>query len=170
MRVHGLIPLVAAAASLLLALVVYGAAPDRRLGRVFGFLSFTLVFWNLIFFALYTFQDYETAFTYSRLFRTVGVFFMPAILHLSLVLPGRAIPGRWRSILLLDYAISGLLAYLSAMDRLVTQLATYYWGYYSIGTHFYVIFTLSLGFNLVAPRCSWFASTIQQTNHVCGFN
>lgn len=146
-RAHGLIPAVAALASLLLALVVYGAAPDRRLGRVFGFLALTLVFWNLIFFALYAFPDYDTAFRLSRLFRTGGLFLLPAILHLSLVLPGRPIPAHWKIILIVDYAVSVFMAWLNIVDLLVTQLATFYWGYYSIGTGYYLIFTISLILN-----------------------
>ena len=149
-RVHGLIPAVAAGASLLLAIIVYSAAPDRRLGRVFGFLALTLVFWNLIFFALYAFHDYQTAFELSRLFRTGGVFLLPAILHLSLVLPGRPIPAPWKLVLTVDYGISAAMAALSASDLLVTQLATFYWGYYSVGTGYYVIFTVSLILNFVA--------------------
>lgn len=149
-RAYGLIPAIAAAASLLLAVIVYAAAPDRRLGRVFGFLAITLVFWNLIFFALYAFDDYERAFQYSRIFRTGGVFLLPAILHLTLVLPGRPIPAAWKLILAVDYAVSALMAALSVAGLLVTQLATFYWGYYSVGGAGYVIFTASLIFNFLA--------------------
>lgn len=150
LRTHGLIPAVAALASLLLALVVYGAAPNRRLGRVFGFLTVTLVFWNLIFFALYAFHDYETAFRLSRLFRTGGLFLLPAILHLSLVLPGRPIATYWKLVLIVDYGVSAVMAWLNTSNLLVSRLATFYWGYYSVGTEYYLIFTLSLIFNFVA--------------------
>jgi two-component system nitrogen regulation sensor histidine kinase GlnL len=149
-RLHGLIPASAAAASLLLAILVYIAAPDRRLGRVFAFLAITLVFWNLIFFALYTFNDYNTAFQLSRIFRTGGVFLVPAILHLALVLPGRPLSRIWRIVLAADYLMSCFLAILSAMGLLVARLATFYWGYYSIGAGYYAIFTVSLIFNFSA--------------------
>lgn len=150
MRLHGLIPAVAAAASLLLAMTVYIAAPDRRLGRVFALLALTLVFWNLIFFALYTFNNYATAFELSRVFRTGGVFLLPAILHLTLVLPGRPLGRPWTIVLAADYAVSVFLAALSVNDLLVTQLATFYWGYYSVGTGYYAIFSVSLILNFIA--------------------
>lgn len=146
-RLHGMIPAIAAGASLLLAIVVYVAAPDRRLGKVFGVLALSLVFWNLIFFALYTFHDYQTAFQLSRIFRTGGVFLLPAILHLTLVLPGRRISRPWVAVLALDYVASAAMAALSASGLLVAELATFYWGYYSVGAGYYLIFTVSLILN-----------------------
>lgn len=149
-RAHGVLPLVAAASSLVLALAVVTSAPDRRLGRVFGFLSLALVCWNLNIFALYAFHNYDDALTYSRLFRTGSLFLFPAILHLSLVLPGRAISTRWRAILWIDYGLSAVLAGFNVAGLLVTQLATFYWGYYSVGSHLYDIFTISLVGNFIA--------------------
>jgi signal transduction histidine kinase len=149
-RLHGFIPAIAAIASLLLGLTVYVAAPDRRLGRVFALLALALAFWNLIFFALYSFEDYDRALKYSRLFRTGGLFLLPAILHLSLVLPGRAISRPWKIVLFFDYGLSLAMAILNTAGVLVTQLATFYWGYYSVGGPGYVALSFSLFFNFLA--------------------
>ncbi|MBX3026194.1 GAF domain-containing protein [bacterium] len=147
LRLHGLIPAVAAAASILLAIVVYASAPDRRLGRVFAFLALALASWNLIFFALYAFDNYQQALDYSRIFRTGGLFLLPAILHLALVLPGRGISTSWRAVLLLDYGVTAAMAFLNALGVLVTHLSTFYWGYYSVGGPGYLVFSLSVVFN-----------------------
>lgn len=149
-RTHGLIPLTAAAASFVLAGLVYGTAPDKRLGRAFGFLALTLVFWNLNIFALSAFDDYTSALEYSRLFRTGSLFLLPAILHLTLVLPGRPIPLVWRAVLILDYAVSAFLAVVNVRGGLVTELESHYWGFYSVGSPLYDLFTISLVANFLA--------------------
>ena len=147
---HGLLPLLGAAASAVLAVVVQSSAPDRRLGRIFSFLALALVCWNLNIFALYAFADYGDALWYSRLFRTGSLFLFPAILHLSLVLPGRPIPTGWRLFLILDYALSAYLAAYNLAGQLVTTLAVFQWGYYSVGSRLYNVFTVSLVVNFVA--------------------
>ena len=84
--------------------------------------------------------DYELAFTLSWLFRTGAVFLLPAILHLCLVLPGKRVPTRWAVVLGFDYGLAGLLAVLNMFGLLVARLATFEWGYHSIGTKYYNLF------------------------------
>ena len=143
-RVGGVIPLVAALSSLLLAVLVYRRAPDRRVGRTFALLALTLVFWNLNFFALYAFRDYEVALALSRVFRTGAVFVLPAILHLSLVLPGGTLSRGWRRFLWIDYSCALVLAGLNVAGILVNHLESFTWGYYSVGTRYYNLFTVSV--------------------------
>ncbi len=137
-----IVPLIAAIASSMLAVVVYLRAPDRRLGIVFAVLATALVFWNLNFFVLYGITDYDTAFLYSWILRTGAVFLLPAILQLSLVLPGRPIALGWTWILGGAYAWAAMLAILNVRGLLVESLAHFRWGYYSVGTKYYDLFPL----------------------------
>ena len=98
-------------------------------------MAIALIFWNLNFVVLYSVADYSLAFTLSWLFRTGAVFLLPAILHLCLVLPGKRVPTRWAVVLGFDYGLAGLLAVLNMFGLLVARLATFEWGYYSIGTN-----------------------------------
>ena len=147
----GAVSMVAAIASITLAIVVFRRAPDRRLGRVFGWLAISLLFWNLNFVVLYSVADYGLAFTLSWVFRTGAVFLLPAILHLCLVLPGRPIRYGWRLTLWADYGLALVLALLNLFGLLVTRLATFEWGYYSIGTPYYNLFPLLVVVNSVLP-------------------
>lgn len=156
MRAHGVIPLTAAIAVLFLAVLVYRAAPDRTVGRTFSLLGISLVFWNLNFFALYAFVDYNTALKASQIFRTVGIFVLPCMLHLTLVLPGRAIPRSWIAILVLDYALTVVLAIANIRGLFVTRLAAFDWGYYSVGTPFYNLFAYSVLANFVISTYAMF--------------
>jgi len=150
------VPLVAAIASCMLAIIVFPRAPDRILGRVFGLLAITLVFWNLNFFVLYAVSDYERAFYWSWLLRTGAVFLLPAILHISLVLPGRPLARPWLYVLMGSYIWAAILAGLNIEGYLVERLAQFRWGYYSVGTSFYdlfpvlVVVTLSLAVGYLA--------------------
>ena len=47
----------AAVASLVLAILVYVNAPDRRLGRAFAFMALSLAAWNSNFVVLYGISD-----------------------------------------------------------------------------------------------------------------
>ena len=134
--------MVASIASLILAIVVYRAAPDRRLGRVFAILATALVFWNLNFVVLYLIRDYSLAFSLSWILRTGAVFLLPAIPHLCLVLPGRGIGKGWIAVLILDYGFAATLALLNVFGLLVERLATFEWGYYSVGSVYYNLFPL----------------------------
>jgi len=130
--VHASVPLIAAVASLVLAWIVYTQALDQRIGHVFSVVAITLAFWNLTFFCLYAIRDYQDALYWSKIFRTGGLFLVPAILHLCLVLPGSAISVPWRALLVVEYIFSGYLAALNAAGRIVTSLEPYTWGYYSV--------------------------------------
>jgi signal transduction histidine kinase len=148
LRIGGVIPLVAAVASVGLALLVYYRAPDRRVGRTFVLLSLTLFFWNLNFFALYAFSSYETALFLSWIFRTGAVFVLPAILHFSLVLSGSRLGLAWRVGIVVDYLWSLGLAILNISGVFVNHLESFTWGFYSVGTTYYHLFTVSVIINL----------------------
>jgi signal transduction histidine kinase len=147
-KVEGLIPLVAAVCSLLLALLVSRRGPTSAQGRVFTALAVALVFWNLNFFALYSISDYELAFSLTRVFRSLAVFLFPTVLYFSLVMPGRGIHATWGKVLFLDYAIAVVLSSLNAFDFFVVELREFAWGYYSVGTPFYDFLSIYLVLNL----------------------
>jgi two-component system nitrogen regulation sensor histidine kinase GlnL len=145
----GVVSMIAAIASLLLAIVVYLRAPDRALGRVFALLALALVSWNLNFVVLYTIKDYQWAFLLAWLFRTGAVFLLPAILHLCLLLPGRTLSTTWRFVLLIDYGLAVTLAFLNCLGLLVERLEAFEWGYHSVGSRYYNLFALLVAINFV---------------------
>lgn len=149
-RPSGMIPLIAATVSLVLALLVWRNAPSRTIGRVFALLGISLLFWNLTFFALHALNDYNQALEYSRLFRTVGIFVLPAMLHLALALPGRPILVPWRTVLIIDYSLTIILAILNFNGLFVTRLDTFHWGFYSVTTGYYHAFAFSVVLNFLA--------------------
>lgn len=146
-QITGVIPLLAAGTSTVLAFIVPRNTPDRPTGLAFAVLATSLIFWNLTFFALYALDDYNAALEYSRLFRTVGVFVLPAILHLTLTLPGRRITNAWRITLAVDYIFTTLIALANHLGLFVTRLDTFYWGYYSVKSSYYHAFTASVVIN-----------------------
>jgi signal transduction histidine kinase len=107
---------------------------------VFVWAAITLVFFNLNTFALYSVTDYRMALTLTRIFRGGGVFMPAAILHLTLELLDRRSAG-WRGFLLADYVVACCLALLNSFDFFVSELRPTPWGYYSVGTGFYHVFT-----------------------------
>ena len=143
----GVVSMIAAVASLLLAVVVYRRAPDRALGKVFAILALALVFWNLNFVVLYSVASYEWAFFLSWIFRTGAVFLLPAILHLCLVLPGRPLSTSWRVGLFVDYCFAVLLSILNLFGLLVQRLESFDYGYHSVGTQYYNLFALLVAIN-----------------------
>ncbi len=149
-RITGAIPLIAAGTSAALAFLVPRNAPNRSVGIAFAVLATTLIFWNLTFFALYALHDYNAALEYSRLFRTIGLFVLPSMLHLALALSGRTGSTKWLLTLLVDYAFTASIAVVNFLGLFVTQLGTFYWGFYSVKTGYYHAFTVSVVFNFLA--------------------
>ena len=76
MRLHPLVPLLAALANLLICVLVLRRRARERLIRSFAWMTLTVVAWNLDVFSLYYFTDAAAAEWYSRLFRT-GLCFAP---------------------------------------------------------------------------------------------
>lgn len=142
-------PLIAALLSLGLAVLVNRTGPKTPLSQVFTFLACMLVFWNLNFFVLYSVTDRDLALELTRYFRLGSFFLLPAILHLSVVLYGR--PSRiWRAVLVVDYAVTCLLVTVNAFGLFLSDLRQFVFGYYSVGTAWYDLFTASLVFNVTA--------------------
>jgi signal transduction histidine kinase len=141
MSYHWLIPLIAAVASLGLAFFVNRAGPRGDFREVFTFTAITLVFWNLIFVVLYSVTDYGLAFYLSTVVRSGAIYLFAAILHLCIVLPGRPRhPILW-NLLILDYAASFCLVIANALGWFVDHLQVFSWGYYSVGTVLYHLFS-----------------------------
>jgi len=80
----------------------------------------------------------------------VGALFLPpAALHLVVVLQAQR-SRSWRVILFADYGLAAALAVANALDLLVSDLRSFAWGYYSVGTRFYNLFSALLIVNLLA--------------------
>jgi signal transduction histidine kinase len=101
-----------------------------------------LVFWNLNFFVLYSVPDYQLASSLAHFFRVGSLFLPAAILHLSLVLTGRPVRGLRLVTLWIDYLVAFLLTLVNALDLFVLELRHFAWGYYSVGTAFYDLFSI----------------------------
>jgi len=143
-----LIPLLAAIATLTLAVLVNRSGPQTEVRRVFTFLAIVLVFWNLNFFILYSVKDYELALGLTRVVRLGGLFAPPAILHLFVVIRGQS-SRFWRNLLVFDYAFSCGLAVLNAFDLIVVDLRPFTWGYSSVGSGWYHLLTFSIVANFL---------------------
>jgi signal transduction histidine kinase len=142
MTYHWIIPLVAAMSSLALGVLVERTGPHTQLRQVFAFTAVALAFWNLIFVVLYSVSSYNLAFELSRVMRSGAIFLFPAILHLAIAAPERPrSKWVWR-VLIADYVVFGLLVVANAFDLVVSHLRTVQWGYYSVGTGLYDIFSV----------------------------
>lgn len=150
MLVPAIPPLVAAIASLILAIIVYRRAPDRTIGRVFSFMAITLVFWNLLFVVLYSDISYDVALRLTWVFRCGAIFLLPAILHVVLVFPGRPLSRRARIAVWASYAVAAFLVGLNLAGLLVEKLAHFEWGYYSVNTPYYDLFSAFLALTFTA--------------------
>ncbi len=161
MAYHALLPLIAALASLALAILVRRNGPRTEATRAFVYLAVALIFWNLNFFVLYSVSDAELAEYLARVFRT-GAYLLPAaILHMCLALSasGRRL---WRAVLAADYCFAFAFAGLNALGAFGLKLQPYAWGYYtgsSSGYHLYLYtafavanFVLALGLILRGYR------------------
>lgn len=142
MTYHWIIPLVAAISSLALGVFVERTGPHTQVRQAFAFTAVALAFWNLIFVVLYSVSNYHLAFELSRVMRSGAIFLFPAILHLVIAAPERPrSKWVWR-ILIADYVVFGLLVLANAFDLVVSHLRTVQWGYYSVGTGLYDIFSV----------------------------
>jgi signal transduction histidine kinase len=149
MSYHWIIPLIASLATVGLGLFVLRAAPRTELRKVFVFGAITLSFWNLIYVVFYSVKDRDLAFELLRPIRSGAMFLFPAVLHLSMSLPGRPRHPILRWILMVDYALFGLLVVANSFDLVVKDLRVVQWGYYSVGTPLYGIFIVLVIANFV---------------------
>ena len=140
---HWLVPLVAALACLAVGITVHRLGPRSDVSSVFGFLTVNLFLWNLVFVALYAITDKGWAFAITRPLRVGAIFVPPAIFHLSIAIGDRR-SARIKAILVADYVIAVLLVVLNAADLIVADLHEYSWGFYSVGTHLYNLYTLTV--------------------------
>jgi two-component system NtrC family sensor kinase len=149
MMYHSVIPLGAAVACLALAIFVNRSGPQKPSSQVFTFLASMLVLWNLNFFVLYSVSDLKVALDLTRVFRVGALFVPPAVLHLVTVLGDRR-STVWRTVLVANYALACGLAVANGLDLFVAELRRFQWGYYSVGTRLYNVFSILVPANLVA--------------------
>jgi len=181
MQHHWVVPLVAAVANAIICLLVLRGGVRKRALRVFVWLIFNTVLWNLDIFSLDYFSDGLSAEWWSQLFR-VGVCFAPvAFFHAALVQAESR--GRfWTGLLLAAYAVAGLLAALNVHGDLVHGVSRHAWGWYIEPTRLYSLVTahiavcMPLGLERIwhayrhptSPRQRmqakfWFLATVVQT-------
>ena len=86
MRYHCVVPLLGAAANILICILVLRQGIRDKLHRAFAWMGLAIVSWNLDIFALYYFTDREQAEWWSRLFRTGICLAPPIVFHFALVL------------------------------------------------------------------------------------
>jgi len=144
-----LAPLVAAVATLGLAILVARRGERTALTRSFVILAVILVFWNLNFFVLYSVADHDLAFGLSRVCRSAVMFLPPAVLHLLGSLGGQRRPIWWK-ILWVDYGVSFLLLLANSMDWLVPEIRPTPLGFVSVYTPLVAVFTSFTAINSLA--------------------
>src|SRR5882724_6396474 len=107
MRLHSLVPLIAAAANLLVCVPVLRQRSREPIHWAFAWMTLTIAAWNLGIFSLYYFTDIALAERWSRIFRT-GICFCPvAVFHVAMLQAGSR--GRkWTAILGAGYAVATL--------------------------------------------------------------
>ncbi len=149
MRYFWVGPLLAAVASLALAIIVNRRGPRTPISRVFTFLACMLVLWNLNFFVLFWASDRAIAVALTRVFRVASLFMPPAILHLMLTFKTER-TAVWRKIMIADYGLGSVLSAANAVDVLVSGLRQFPWGYSSVGGPFYNVFALFVVSNCCA--------------------
>lgn len=150
MTYHWIIPLLAVLANLALGLAVYRIGPAGRLRRTFIITVVSLACWNLLYVVFYSVTDHDRAFELARIVRCGAVFLFPAVVHLTIALPGRPRSRLLWQLLVLDYVVFLGLAIANVFDLLVADLRFVGWGYYSVGTQLYNVFTALVLANFAA--------------------
>lgn len=146
MTLAALVPLLAAVVSLGLGLVVNRQLPGARLARVFSFVSFTLILWNLHFFVIYYVVEKDTALLWASRLRFAVFFLHPAVLHLiALVQEEERRVSPW--IIWGNYGVGLLLAFADFRGLIVADLHRFSWGFYSVGGPWYRYFSLYVFWN-----------------------
>ena len=143
LTVYALIPLLAAAASLALGVIVFRERRYDRLGKVFAALSIMLTAWNIHFVILYAVESADLALKLAAYCRWGSILLEPLVLHICLALRPR-IPRGWRLVLAADYLLAGYLVVGDLRGQLVVGLQAFPWGFYSIGGPLYGAFSFSV--------------------------
>lgn len=141
MTYHWIIPLLAALASVALSYVVFRYGPRTPLRTAFVGAALALACWNGIYVILYSVHDQELAFLLTRAIRSGAMFLFPGVLHIIVTLPGRPRRASLWAAVYADYALFAMLVLANFLDLLVSDLRWVGWGYYSIGTPLYDVFT-----------------------------
>jgi signal transduction histidine kinase len=143
MRLHSLVPLVAAAANLAVCVPVLRQRSRQPIHWVFAWFTLTIAAWNLGIFSLSYFSDVTMAERWSRIFRT-GICFAPvASYHLAMLQAGSV--GRRSQVLLWSgYAAATVLAVANLGGWLVKGLSPHEWGWYIEPTGLYAGMTVLL--------------------------
>lgn len=151
MTYHWIVPLVAAVLNAVVGLVVIRNNSKSALNRCFAFLSIAIVLWNLNIFALYFLQDEHQALYWSGVFRVGTLMAASLASHLMVLLSETRSRIVW-GLLGLSYAITIVLVGANATGHLVSNLQTYPWGYYPVGTELYELFPALVAFNFILSQ------------------
>jgi len=143
MRLHALIPLIAAVANLIICVPVLRHGIHRPLLRAFAWMTLTLVAWNLDIFSLYYFTDMDTAAWFSRLFRT-GVCLAPAAVFHAILTLSESRGRLWSTLLAVGYVIGAALSIANWEGYLVSGLTPHVWGWYVHPTRLYSVMSAFL--------------------------
>ncbi len=150
-------PLLAAFSNLIIGIFVNRSTLREELRGAFTFLSVALVFWNLIFFVLYSVEDPDLAYWLASIVRSGGLYLFPAVFHLGVALP-QTERSRWLyGALYLDYIVTFVFVAGNAGGYLVSGLQHFEWGFYSVPSVLYNFFSLYVLLN--------FAGTIALLGH-----
>src|SRR5437879_3660900 len=141
MQHHWVVPLVAAVANAIICLLVLRGGVRNRALRVFVWLIFNTVLWNLDIFSLGYFSDGLSAEWWSQLFR-IGVCFAPVAFFHAALLQAESRGRLWTGLLVAAYAVAGLLVALNFHGDLVHGVSRHEWGWYIEPTRLYSLVTV----------------------------
>src|SRR5256712_10962123 len=141
MQHHWVVPLVAAVANAIICLLVLRGGVRKRALRVFVWMIFNTVLWNLDIFSLDYFSDGLSAEWWSQLFR-IGVCFAPVAFFHAALLQAESRGRFWTGLLLAAYAVAGLLAALNFHGDLVHGWSRHELGWYIEPTRLYSLVTV----------------------------
>src|SRR5437899_10489391 len=108
MQHHWAVPLVAAVANAIICLLVLRGGVRNRALRIFAWMIFNTVLWNLDIFSLGYFSDGLSAEWWSQLFR-IGVCFAPVAFFHAALLQAESRGRFWTGLLVAASAVPGLL-------------------------------------------------------------
>jgi signal transduction histidine kinase len=139
-----LVPLAAAIANAIIAVIVLARGARGRTTRAFAWLGATAMLWNLDIFALYYFENVVEAEWWSRVFR-VGVCFAPvAAFHFTRLLTEYRQPV-WRRLDVAGHVVAATFAVIGLFPgTLVKGLEPHRWGFYIEPTRLYAPVALSI--------------------------
>lgn len=145
---YWVLPLIAAVANMVLAVLVIRAAPWSQRSRAFSLLTAAFVLWNLNFFTLFFVHDYATAVYWTRIFRVGAVCIPAATLYFVGSLRERRSPLWWYAHAINVTCAAGLIAS-NLLDYFVVDLQRFEFGYYSVAGPAYGAFAACLVANSI---------------------